>query len=226
VRLAPLLALALLLAGCGGSSSSQGTTVPTATTTATTATGTRDPNGCLPGAPETGERSAPQPTKKLDRTKTYDVVVRTNCGTFTIRIDPVQAPNAAASFVALAGRGYFDHVAFHRIIPGFVLQGGDPTGSGTGGPGYSTHDTPAADSAYVHGVVAMAKTAAEPAGTAGSQFFVVTGDDAGLTPDYAIVGKVVSGLAVVDRIGKLGAHTGQPTATVEITGTAVKITPK
>jgi len=85
-----------------------------------------------------------------------------------------------------------------------VIQGGDPTQSGTGGPGYSTVDAPAPDAAYTKGVVAMAKTQAEPAGTSGSQFFVVTGDDIGLDPDYAIVGEVTEGLDVVELIGTLG----------------------
>jgi peptidyl-prolyl cis-trans isomerase B (cyclophilin B) len=207
VRLAALAMLAVLLTGCGGKSGTE--------------TAARDANGCLPATPKTGERSAPQPKAKLDPDKTYEVTMATNCGTFTIRMDPAQAPNAAASFVSLARRGYFDHTVFHRIIPGFVLQGGDPTATGTGGPGYSTHDKPASDSQYSQYVVAMAKTATEPAGTAGSQFFVVTAPDAGLTPDYAIVGKVVRGTDVVDRLGKLGAHTGEPTETIEITGTTV-----
>jgi peptidyl-prolyl cis-trans isomerase B (cyclophilin B) len=97
-----------------------------------------------------------------------------------------------------------------------VIQGGDPTGMGSGGPGYKTHDQVPATAAYVHGVVAMAKTGAEPAGTAGSQFFIVTGADAGLTPDYAIVGKVTQGLDVVDKIGKLGDTQERPTANVVI----------
>ena len=93
---------------------------------------------------------------------------------------------------------------FHRIVPGFVIQGGDPTQSGGGGPGYSVVDRPAADARYVRGVVAMAKSPQEPAGTAGSQFFVVTGDDVGLPPDYAVVGEVIEGLDVISAIGELG----------------------
>src|SRR5207245_10029037 len=96
--------------------------------------------------------------------------------------------------------------------PRFVIQGGDPTGTGTGGPGHETHDKVPKTAAYVHGVVAMAKTGAAPAGTAGSQFFVVTGPDAGLPPDYAIVGKVTQGLDVVDRIGTLGDVNQRATA--------------
>ena len=92
-----------------------------------------------------------------------------------------------------------------------MIQGGDPNGSGSGGPGYTVVDTPPSDARYVRGVVAMAKTGAEPPGTSGSQFFVVTGADAGLPPDYALLGKVTRGLDVVERIGRLGnPQTEQP----------------
>ena len=98
-----------------------------------------------------------------------------------------------------------------------VGQGGDPTATGSGGPGYTTVDPPPPSARYTHGVVATAKTPTEPAGTSGSQFFVVTAPDAQLPPDYAILGRVVSGLDVVDRIGRLGDQaTEQPTEVVEI----------
>ncbi len=136
-----------------------------------------------------------------------------------LQLDPKQSPHATAAFVELVKRGYFDNTTFHRIVPGFVIQGGDPTASGNGGPGFSTVDKPPADASYTHGVVAMAKTALEAPGTAGSQFFVVTAEDSGLTPDYAIIGKITKGLPVVDRIGKLGDANdpnGTPTEVVEI----------
>ena len=91
-----------------------------------------------------------------------------------------------------------------------------PTATGTGGPGYSTVDPPPKSARYTHGVVAMAKTGTDPPGTAGSQFFVVTAKDAALPPDYAVVGKVTSGLDVVDRIGKLGDASEQPTQPIVI----------
>jgi cyclophilin family peptidyl-prolyl cis-trans isomerase len=101
-----------------------------------------------------------------------------------------------------------------------VVQGGDPTGSGSGGPGYTTRDVPPKDTLYTRGVVAMAKTATQPAGTAGSQFYIVTARDAGLPPEYAVLGKVVSGLAAVARIGRLGdpqsGEQGTPLKTVVI----------
>jgi peptidyl-prolyl cis-trans isomerase B (cyclophilin B) len=159
---------------------------------------------------------------KLDPAKTYRLAFETNCGDFTITLDQKNAPNASASLVSLAKRGFFDDTSFHRIVPGFVIQGGDPTGTGSGGPGYETHDKMPQDASYAHGVVAMAKSAAEPAGTAGSQFFVVTGQDAQLTPDYAVVGKVTSGLATVDRIGKLGNAAEQPTRAVVISKVKVE----
>ena len=147
----------------------------------------------------------------------------TNCGSFTIRIDQAQSPHSAASFVSLVKLGFFDATIFHRIVPGFVIQGGDPTATGAGGPGYTTIDKPPSAAAYTHGVVAMAKTASQPAGTSGSQFFIVTVANANLPADYAIIGKVTRGLAVVDRIGKLGDANQQPTMVVEIEHASVKV---
>ena len=127
-------------------------------------------------------------------------------------LDPELAPNTAPSLVALAEEGYFDDTIFHRVVPGFVIQGGDPTQSGSGGPGYSTVDVPPSDAAYTRGVVAMAKSGAEAPGTAGSQFFVVTGADAGLPPEYAIVGEVTEGMDTVERIDALGVGDGPAVA--------------
>jgi peptidyl-prolyl cis-trans isomerase B (cyclophilin B) len=215
--------LALAIAGCGGGdggdSGSPGTdtTAPAASTpteqSSTPAGGDCEPADDPPAKPDGGQK---EPAKKLDASKTYRLEVVTNCGSFTIELDPKQSPNATASLVALAGKRFFDGTKFHRIVPGFVIQGGDPTGSGMGGPGYTTVDTPPADAAYTKGVVAMAKTQTEPPGAAGSQFYVVTGDDAGLPPDYAIVGKVIAGQDVVDRIGALGDASEQPTQPVVI----------
>ncbi len=101
--------------------------------------------------------------------------METSCGSFTIRLDQKTAPNTAASFASLTEKGFYDGTVFHRIVPGFVIQGGDPTGTGTGGPGYSVVDKPPENAKYTRGVVAMAKTGDEPPGTAGSQFYVVTG---------------------------------------------------
>jgi peptidyl-prolyl cis-trans isomerase B (cyclophilin B) len=154
---------------------------------------------------------------ELDPGKTYLVRFVTNRGEFTVELDQKTSPNTAASVAALVKDGFYDGTVFHRIVPGFVIQGGDPTGSGQGGPGYSVVDEPPADTRYVHGVVAMAKTATEPPGTSGSQFYVVTGADAQLPADYAVLGKVTKGLGVVDKIGKLGdPATEMPTERVVI----------
>jgi cyclophilin family peptidyl-prolyl cis-trans isomerase len=152
----------------------------------------------------------------LDPARSYTVAVRTNLGAFSFALDVKDSPCTTASFTSLVRRRFFDGTRFHRIVPGFVIQGGDPTGTGRGGPGYTVVDTPPSDARYTRGVVAMAKTPAEPAGTAGSQFFVVTGPDTGLAPDYAVLGKVTKGLAVVERIGRLGDAAEHPTRKVTV----------
>ena len=168
---------------------------------------------------------AKRPTGRLDPQATYVVTLNTSCGDIAIRLDQKTSPKTTASFAHLARTGFYDGTVFHRIVPGFVIQGGDPTGSGTGGPGYTTRDVPPRNAAYVQGTVAMAKSPTEPPGAGGSQFFIVTGPDAGLTPDYALVGKVVKGQRVVDEIGQLGdpasGGSGTPIQPVVIEGAKV-----
>jgi len=193
-----LLALAAVLAGLGASS------LPAATHAA----------GCPKvKQPKPASKSRKPPKKPLDADKTWTATFDTTCGSFTVRINVGVSPHLAASFVSLARSRFYDDTIFHRIIPGFVIQGGDPTASGTGGPGYSTVDPPPKKLKYTRGIVAMAKTSSEPAGTSGSQFFVVTGDASFLPPDYALLGKVVKGIDVVAKIGKLGTHSEQGTPT-------------
>ncbi len=155
-------------------------------------------------------------TDAFDPSTTYRLVLETNKGSFTIELDQKLAPNTVKSLVKLARDGFFDGTKFHRVVPGFVIQGGDPTGTGTGGPGYSTVDAPPSDAKYTRGVVAMAKTGTEAPGTAGSQFFVVTGEDIGLPAEYAIVGKVTAGMKTVDAIEALGTGDGPPSTPVVI----------
>src|SRR5262245_42389279 len=190
------LAVVLALAGCGGGSDDESAPSEGGTSSSTCAAVD------MPDARDDGGMKAP--TEALDASATYTLRFVTNCGDFTVTLDQETAPNTTASLVALARDGFYDGTIFHRIHPGFVIQGGDPTQTGTGGPGYTTVDTPPADAKYTHGVVAMAKTAAEAPGTSGSQFFVVTGDDAGLPPDYAVVGEVTDGIDVIDKIGEHG----------------------
>lgn len=209
MRKAALLVLVAVLAACGGDSD------PSDTEPAAAPPNPECREVEQPAAREPATFEAPTTILSADAEVTARVV--TSCGEFTISLAPESSPNAVSSFVALAKRDYFDGTYFHRIVPGFVIQGGDPTGTGAGGPGYTTVDTPAQSTAYTRGVVAMAKTGAEAAGTAGSQFFVVTGDDIGLPPDYAVIGEVTQGLDVVALIGKLGdPNTELPTQPVVI----------
>jgi peptidyl-prolyl cis-trans isomerase B (cyclophilin B) len=167
-------------------------------------------------APEPKQVSLKAPKQTLKQGEEATAVVETSCGTFEIALDTQRAPKTANSFAYLSEEGFYDDLTFHRIVPGFVIQGGDPLGTGTGGPGYKVVEKPPANLAYTKGTVAMAKSSAEPPGSSGSQFYVVTGADAGLPPEYALVGKVSEGLDVVERIGKLGTESEKPKQTVLI----------
>ena len=195
-----LAACALGLAACGGSDS-KSAAAPTSTTPPSPA----EAAGCekVPAPKAKADAKLPKPTEKLAAGKTYVAQVVTSCGEFDITLDAKRAPLTGGSFAYLAGKRFYDGLSFHRIVPGFVIQGGDPKGDGSGGPGYSVTEAPPNDLVYSKGVVAMAKTQTEAAGTSGSQFFVVTGEDAGLPADYALLGKVTKGQEVVDKIGVL-----------------------
>jgi cyclophilin family peptidyl-prolyl cis-trans isomerase len=210
MRALPLLLVVLgLLTGCGGGDDEAGGGDTTSTTPVTECQEVDAPEAREPGTNEA-------PSGELDTSQTHTLTFDTSCGTFTVTLDPASAPETTASLVALAESGYFDDTIFHRVVPGFVIQGGDPTQTGGGGPGYSTVDVPASDAKYTKGVVAMAKSGVESAGTSGSQFFVVTGADAGLPPDYAIVGEVTEGMDTVERIDALGVGDGPPSQAVVV----------
>jgi cyclophilin family peptidyl-prolyl cis-trans isomerase len=211
--------LALGVAGCGDDDDDDGdsgSTPPADTQPQTVAEPPAEKQGgCVEVAqpepkPDGGEQKPSEPLSG-----DYEVRFETNCGSFTVAMDEDLGGLSAASFVQLAESGFYKGTFFHRIAPGFVIQGGDPTGTGTGGPGYMTRDAPPGDATYSKYTVAMAKGAADPPGTSGSQFFVMTGD-AGLPPQYAIVGTVFEGMRVIDRIGELGDATEQPTRIVTI----------
>jgi peptidyl-prolyl cis-trans isomerase B (cyclophilin B) len=206
----------LALSACGGGDD-DGDEAGTDTATAPEASASQSGSCEEVDAPEPREEGGGEKQTELPSGKKPELVVETNCGTFTIKLDPKAAPKTVASVAGLAESGFYDDTTFHRIVPGFVIQGGDPTGTGTGGPGYSTVDTPAESTRYTKGVVAMAKTPTEAPGTSGSQFFVVTGEDIGLAPEYAVIGKVTEGIEVVDKIGQLGdPATEEPTQVVVI----------
>ena len=166
--------------------------------------------------PEPKNVSFKAPKQTVRKGEELTAVVETSCGTFDIALDSQRAPKTVNSFVFLSEEGFYDGLDFHRVVPGFVIQGGDPLGNGTGGPGYSVDEKPPANLAYTKGVVAMAKSGAEPPGRSGSQFFVVVGPDAGLPPEYALVGKVSEGMDVVERIAELGTPSEKPKQTVLI----------
>ena len=214
-----LLAGSLALASCGGggskgSSASKGGTGATGSGKCATAS-TPSPRRV---------RKQAKPTLSLAKARKYDVTLETNCGTFTIALDPRQAPRTGGSFLSLVRKRFYNGLTFHRIVPGFVIQGGDPRGNGTGGPGYTIRERPPADVVYSEGVVAMAKTGAEPAGTSGSQFFVVTSNNAQLPPDYALLGRVTKGLDVVHRIEAVPTGAGEaPTQPIVINRVTVKV---
>jgi peptidyl-prolyl cis-trans isomerase B (cyclophilin B) len=190
------LACALLVGACGDDDDETAASTPTPTAAP-------DQAGCEAAeAPEAkAKANLPKPEERLQAGKTYVATVSTNCGDFEITLDPRAAPRTGGSFKSLAEKGFYDGTTFHRIVAGFVIQGGDPQGTGEGGPGYKVVEAPPDDLVYKKGVVAMAKTELEKRGTSGSQFFVVTAEDAQLPPDYALLGRVTAGQDVVDRIG-------------------------
>lgn len=141
------------------------------------------------------------PEFSIDPKKKYTATIETTAGTMTAELFPDDAPMTVNNFVFLANDGYYQDVIFHRVIPGFMIQGGDPTGSGSGGPGYKFKDEPVKRK-YSRGILAMANSGPH---TNGSQFFVMHADY-GLPPNYTIFGQLTSGEDVLDAIA--GAATG------------------
>jgi cyclophilin family peptidyl-prolyl cis-trans isomerase len=204
-----LIGIAGILAGCGDSGDSA---------TVTSA------NGCkVVDAPEPKDVTLPAPKQTVKAGEKLTAVVQTSCGTFEIALDTKQAPKTTNSFAYLAREGFYDGLDFNRVVSGFIVQGGDPVGDGTGGPGYSITEKPPPDTTYTKGVVAMAKSLADPrAGNAGSQFFVVTSHNTGYPPEYALLGEVSEGWGAVARINILGTPKEVPAQTVLIEGITIK----
>lgn len=212
------LAAAVAATGCGRSngsapskSSPKATTGATTSTASTAAAPQKDAAGCTRVATPAprGAQHIPKPTKLLSASRTWTVKLQTNCGEIDIRLDVKRSPKTTSSLAYLVKRGFYDGLTFHRVVPDFVIQGGDPLGNGQGGPGYTIVEKPPAALRYKHGVVAMAKAQVDPSGASGSQFFVVTAIDAGLPPIYALVGKVVGSFSAVDRIAAEPTNSGQ-----------------
>jgi cyclophilin family peptidyl-prolyl cis-trans isomerase len=181
-------------------------------------------NGCkVVDAPEPKDVTLPAPKQTVKAGEKLTAVVQTSCGTFDIALDTKQAPTIANSFAYLAREGFYDGLDFNRVVSGFIAQGGDPVGDGTGDPGYTVVEKPPANTTYTRGVVAMAKSLADPrAGSAGSQFFVVISHDTGYPPEYALLGEVSDGWGAVARINHLATPHEVPKETVLIEGVTIK----
>jgi peptidyl-prolyl cis-trans isomerase B (cyclophilin B) len=204
-----LAGAALAVASCGSSagagpppSAAGGTSSASAGGTAALATSS--PGSCTPAsapAPR-GSQHVPTPKARLDPSKRYVVTLATNCGVIAIQLDVRRAPHTTASFAYLVRRGFYNDLTFHRVAANFVIQGGDPDGDGSGGPGYTIVERPPSGLHYTQGTVAMAKTGADPPGASGSQLFIVTAPEAPLPAQYALVGKVIGSFSAVEAIAK------------------------
>jgi cyclophilin family peptidyl-prolyl cis-trans isomerase len=162
----------------------------------------------------------------IDKNKQYIATMTTNYGDIVIQLFPKDAPLTVNNFVVLSRKGFYDNVKFHRIIKGFMIQGGDPTGTGSGGPGYKFADELPTTLDYTKGTIAMANSGPN---TNGSQFFIMLGDYSGgkLPKNYSIFGRVTSGQDVVDTIGNLpvdNPRSQSPRPTVDVHIVTVTIT--
>jgi len=162
-------------------------------------------------------KSAPPLT--ISTTATYDATVKTDVGTFVISLDPKEAPTAVNSFVFLSEKGFFDCNIFHRVVQGFVDQTGDPTGTGTSGPGYSFNESgpPTASPQYPLGSVAYASNSGTTDPKDQSQWFIITGAQGEqLPPDYTLFGQVTSGMSVVQKINQDGGPSTSEAGTPKV----------
>jgi peptidyl-prolyl cis-trans isomerase B (cyclophilin B) len=202
----------------GGSSSSDSKTTASKEKGGKEGAGGKGAKGCTKvEQPKPRKESLPKPKLTTKKGEKVTAIVETNCGTFDIALATTEALTIANSFAYLAEEGFYNELTFHRIVPEFVIQGGDPTGTGSGGPGYEVVQAPPKNLKYTLGTVAMAKTSEAPSGAAGSQFYVVSGPQGEtLPPEYALAGKVTKGLDVVERIGELGGAEEKPTEPVVI----------
>jgi cyclophilin family peptidyl-prolyl cis-trans isomerase len=205
--LIPLVVLILVLSGCGGDEDEENTTASDL------------PAGCEPvEAPPPKDVDLRRPKPEFGAGDRVTALVETSCGPFEVALDTKSSPKTTSSFAYLAEYGFYNDTSF-SYIDEFVIQGGDPTGDRTGGPGYFVDEPPPFNTEYTRGTVAMAKTEVEPIGRGGSQFFVVYAPDAGLPPQFALLGEVRQGLDAVRRIAELrdpGSESGSPRAPVII----------
>lgn len=172
------------------------------------------------GTSEKRQRFDAPPPMVIDPEKRYTATMTTSKGTMVIELDPQAAPATVNNFVFLSRWHYYDGIVFHRIIPGFVLQGGDPEGTGRGGPGYRFADELPKPGRYQVGSLAMANAGPD---TNGSQFFIISGPDGvRLPPLYSLFGAVVSGHDVITAIDAVGTRSGSPTEQVVIESVTIE----
>ncbi len=174
------------------------------------------------GSAPKSQKFASEPEMGIDQTKRYTATMETSMGTMVIALDAVNAPRTVNSFVFLALNHYYDGIIFHRIIKGFVCQGGDPTGTGRGGPGYQYADELPKAGQYQIGSLAMANAGPN---TNGSQFFLISGPSGvGLPPAYALFGQVVKGLEIVEAMQNVPTGAGdRPTTDVVINSVTITV---
>ncbi len=198
---AGLSALAYLVFGRGSDTpDTPATTTPTTLVSAPLDAFRAQPVACGGTLPAASSQEELTGFSDQGITDIVNAVIKTSCGEITIELDPSTAPESVNNFVFLSRRGFYDGIVFHRIVPGFMAQTGDPLAAGYGGPGYSLPDEPpASDFVYEKGVVAMAKGNE----ISGSQFFIVTGDASHLEPVYNVLGRVIDGWDVLDQIDSI-----------------------
>ena len=174
------------------------------------------------GSAPKSQKFASEPEMGIDPTKRYTATMETSMGTMVIALDAVNAPRTVNSFVFLALNHYYDGIIFHRIIKGFVCQGGDPTGTGRGGPGYQYADELPKAGQYQIGSLAMANAGPN---TNGSQFFLISGPSGvGLPPAYALFGQVVKGLEIVEAMQNVPTGAGdRPNTDVVINSVTITV---
>ena len=175
----------------------------------------------LDGSAAKTQKFPAKPDMGIDPEKRYTATMETSMGTIVIALDAVRAPKTVNNFVYLAGYRYYDGIIFHRIINGFVCQGGDPTGTGTGGPGYRFEDELPKPGQYQIGSLAMANAGPN---TNGSQFFLISGPDGTrLPPNYSLFGQVVKGLDIVDAMQRVQTNRERPVTDVVINSVAIDV---
>jgi cyclophilin family peptidyl-prolyl cis-trans isomerase len=203
------IGIGLVAAGCGGSSKKAATLHPGS-------------DGCdhsKPAAAADTRASYSKPETVLKAAQTAQIDMVTSCGTLTVQLDTDPSNPIPNSIAFLVGKRFYDGLTFHRIIPDFVLQGGDPKGDGTGGPGYTVVGKVPAGYHYKLGDLAMAKTQVEPDGTAGSQFFVISGAQGEALPtQYGLLGHAADkeSLATITRIASFATQSSVPSKPIYI----------